>query len=189
LREAKIMSLSDVPAGKNLPKEFNVIVEIPMHSDPVKYEIDKASGAIFVDRFMSTAMRYPCNYGYIPCTLSADGDPVDVLVMAPFPLQTGVVVVCRAVGLLVMEDENGQDNKILAVPIDKLTTLYKNIRKPTDLPEVLLAQIRHFFAHYKDLEPGKYVKVGGFEVAVAAEMEIAQSVASYETPPARAVAQ
>ncbi len=93
------MSLSDVPAGKNLPKEFNVIVEIPMHSDPVKYEIDKASGAIFVDRFMSTAMRYPCNYGYIPCTLSADGDPVDVLVMAPFPLQTGVVVVCRAVGL------------------------------------------------------------------------------------------
>jgi inorganic pyrophosphatase len=183
------MSLSNVPAGGNLPHAFNVIVEIPMHGDPVKYEIDKTSGAIFVDRFMSTAMRYPCNYGYIPCTLSADGDPVDVLVIAAVQLQTGVVVVCRAVGLLVMEDENGQDNKILAVPIDKLTTLYKDVREPTDLPEIMLAQIRHFFAHYKDLEPGKFVKVGGFESAAAAELEIELSVASYEAPAARAVAQ
>jgi inorganic pyrophosphatase len=181
LREAEIMSLSKVPAGKNMPKEFNVIVEIPMHSDPVKYEIDKASGAIIVDRFMSTAMRYPCNYGYIPRTLSADGDPVDVLVMAPFPLQTGVVVVCRAVGLLAMEDENGEDNKILAVPIDRLTTLYTHVREPTDLPQVLLAQIRHFFAHYKDLEPGKFVKVGGYASAAAAALEISRSVASYDS--------
>jgi inorganic pyrophosphatase len=131
------MSLSKVPAGENLPAEFNVIVEIPMNSDPIKFEIDKASGAIFVDRFMSTAMRYPCNYGYIPRTLSADGDPVDVLVIAPFPLQPGVVLVCRAVGLLRMEDEHGQDNKILAVPVDKLTRLYRNVSDPKNLPESL----------------------------------------------------
>ncbi len=111
------MSLSDVSAGRNLPQEFNVIIEIPMHSDPIKYEVDKDSGAVFVDRFMSTAMHYPCNYGYIPRTLSADGDPVDVLVISPFALPLGVVLVCRPVGLMRMEDENGQDEKLLAVPI------------------------------------------------------------------------
>jgi inorganic pyrophosphatase len=171
------MSLSNVPAGEHLPREFNVIVEIPMHGDPIKYEIDKASGAIFVDRFMSTSMRYPCNYGYIPATLSEDGDPVDVLVVAPFQLQSGVVVVCRAVGLLQMEDENGKDNKIVAVPIDKLTPLYKNIREASDLQDELLAQIRHFFSHYKDLEPGKFVRVGEYLPAASAQQEIMQSFA------------
>ena len=125
---------------------------------------------------MSTSMRYPCNYGYIPVTLSEDGDPVDVLVVAPFQLQTGVVVVCRAVGLLRMEDDKGQDNKILAVPIDKLTPLYRKVREAHDLPEELLAQIRHFFSHYKDLEPGKFVRVGEYDNAAAAEREIVESL-------------
>jgi len=174
------MSLSNVSAGDKLPKQFNVIVEIPMHGDPIKYEIDKESGAIFVDRFMSTSMRYPCNYGYIPGTLSADGDPVDVLVVAPFQLQSGVVVVCRAVGVLRMEDEQGHDNKILAVPIDKLTPLYKKIREASDLPDELLAQIRHFFSHYKDLEAGKFVRVGEYDSAAAAEKEILESLARLE---------
>jgi inorganic pyrophosphatase len=174
------MSLSNVSAGGKLPKEFNVIVEIPMHGDPIKYEVDKESGAVFVDRFMSTSMRYPCNYGYIPMTLSEDGDPVDVLVVAPFQLQTGVVVVCRAVGLLRMEDEKGFDNKVLAVPIDKLTPLYKNVREAGDLPEELLAQIRHFFSHYKDLEPGKFVRVGDYDSAAAAHREIVESLARFQ---------
>jgi inorganic pyrophosphatase len=175
------MSLSKVSAGNNVPAEFNVIVEIPMNSDPVKFEIDKESSAIFVDRFMSTAMRYPCNYGYIPRTLTADGDPADVLVIAPFPLQPGVVLVCRAVGLLRMEDENGQDNKVLAVPVDRLTRLYRNVNGPEDLPESLLEQISHFFAHYKDLEPGKFVRVGAFESAVMAVGEIMQSVSNFQS--------
>jgi inorganic pyrophosphatase len=175
------MSLSKVSAGNNVPAEFNVIVEIPMNSDPIKFEIDKESSAIFVDRFMSTAMHYPCNYGYIPRTLTADGDPADVLVIAPFPLQPGVVLVCRAVGLLRMEDENGQDNKVLAVPVDRLTSLYRNVSGPEDLPESLLKQISHFFAHYKDLEPGKFVRVGAFESAVTALGEIVDSVTNYQT--------
>jgi inorganic pyrophosphatase len=175
------MSLDMVSAGDNVPAEFNVIVEIPMNSDPIKFEVDKESSAISVDRFMSTAMRYPCNYGYIPRTLAADGDPADVLVIAPFQLQPGVVLVCRAVGLLVMEDEHGQDNKVLAVPIDRLTRLYRNVRGPQDLPESLLEQISHFFAHYKDLEPGKFVRVGAFESAVKAVGEIMQSVTNYQS--------
>jgi inorganic pyrophosphatase len=174
------MSLSKVSEGTNLPAEFNVIVEIPMNSDPIKFEIDKESGALFVDRFMSTAMRYPCNYGYIPRTLAADGNPVDALVIAPFPLQPGVVLGCRAVGLLRMEDENGQDNKVLAVPVDKITRLYRHITDPKDFPESLLEQISHFFAHYKDLEQKKYVRVGAFESALAAVVEIMQSVATYQ---------
>lgn len=173
------MSLSDVSAGRNLPQEFNVIIEIPMHSDPIKYEVDKDSGAVFVDRFMSTAMHYPCNYGYIPRTLSADGDPVDVLVISPFALPLGVVLVCRPVGLMRMEDENGQDEKLLAVPISKLTSLYASVTCPDDLPESLLDQISHFFAHYKDLERGKFARVGGFEGVAAAEEEILQSEAAY----------
>ena len=167
------MSLSNVSAGLNFPDEFNVIIEIPMHSDPVKYEIDKMSGAIFVDRFMSTAMRYPCNYGYIPQTLAPDGDPADVLVIAPFQLQTGVVVICRAVGLLRMEDEHGQDDKILAVPVSRLTRLYDNVNEPSDLSEIIRVQIVHFFAHYKDLEPGKFVRVGEYEDAAVARKEMA----------------
>jgi len=175
------MSLSDVPAGANLPADFNVIVEIPMHGAPVKYEVDKESGALFVDRFMSTPMHYPCDYGYIPQTLSADGDPVDVLVISPIPLQPGIVVRCRPVGLMRMEDENGEDAKVLAVPLDKLTKLYSSVKGPEDLPTPLLEKIKHFFAHYKDLEPGKFARVGGFEGVAAAEQEILQSAQNYRS--------
>ena len=175
------MSVSDVSAGKKLPQEFNVIIEIPMYGDPVKYEVDRNSGAFFVDRFMSIAMRYPCNYGYIPKTLLSDGDPIDVLVVCPFPLPVGVVVTCRPVGLLRMEDENGQDDKVLAVPIGKLTSLYDRIASPNDLPESLLNQISHFFAHYKDLEPGRFARVGDFEGSAVAEEEISRSEVAYRT--------
>src|SRR5512139_4211271 len=153
------MSLDRVSSGRNLPDDFNVIIEIPAHGEPIKYEVDKESGAMFVDRFMSTAMHYPCNYGYIPHTLSEDGDPVDVLVITPVPLITGVVVRCRPIGMLKMEDEAGGDAKILAVPIDKLSGLYRAIQSPRDLPEIATQQIAHFFEHYKDLEPGKWVRV------------------------------
>ena len=129
------MNLERVTAGRDVPNDVNVIIEIPMNADPVKYEVDKETGAMFVDRFMSTAMHYPCNYGYVPRTLSGDGDPVDVLVLSPFPLITGVVVRCRPVGMLRMKDEAGEDTKLLAVPIDKLTSQYRGIRSPRDLPE------------------------------------------------------
>ena len=131
-----------------------------MRADPIKYEVDKETGAVFVDRFMSTAMHYPCNYGYIPHTLSDDGDPCDVLVLSPVPLITGVVVRCRPIGMLKMDDEAGGDSKILAVPIDKLSSLYRDVQSPRDLPEITTRQIAHFFEHYKDLEPGKWVRVG-----------------------------
>ena len=173
------MSLDRVPAGKDLPNDFNVIIEIPMNANPVKYEVDKETGAVFVDRFMSTAMHYPCNYGYIPHTLSDDGDPVDVLVLSPFPLITGVVVRCRPVGMLKMDDEAGGDAKILAVPIDKLTNLYQGVRSPSDLQDSVLAQIAHFFQHYKDLEPGKWVKVEGWVGPEEAKQEILEGVARY----------
>lgn len=174
------MNLDRVVAGRNLPTDFNVIIEIPMNGDPIKYELDKESGAMFVDRFMSTAMHYPCNYGYIPQTLSDDGDPVDVLVITPVPLITGVVVRCRALGVLKMTDESGDDAKLLAVPVDKLCTLYRNLRKIDDLPELMLQQIVHFFEHYKDLEKGKWVKVGGWDGVEAAHQEILAGVASYQ---------
>jgi inorganic pyrophosphatase len=174
------MSLNNVPAGKDLPNDFNVVIEIPMNGDPVKYEVDKESGAIFVDRFMSTAMHYPCNYGYIPQTLSDDGDPVDVLVVTPVPLPIGVVVRCRAVGVLKMNDEAGGDAKLLAVPVDKLLPIYKNVQKPDDLPELLLQQIQHFFEHYKDLEKGKWVKVEGWFGADEAKKEIVASAEAYK---------
>lgn len=174
------MSLNNVPAGKDLPNDFNVIIEIPMNGEPVKYEVDKESGAIFVDRFMSTAMHYPCNYGYIPSTLSDDGDPVDVLVVTPFPLQPGVVVRCRTIGVLKMTDEAGTDAKLLAVPIDKLIPIYNEWQKPEDAGTFLLNQIKHFFEHYKDLEKGKWVKVDGWGDAEEAKAEIMSGVAAYE---------
>lgn len=173
------MNLSKISSGKNLPDNFNVIIEIPQHGEPVKYEVDKDSGAIVVDRFMSTAMRYPCNYGYIPHTLCDDGDPVDVLVITPVPLNTGVVIPCRALGVLKMEDESGVDAKILAVPVDKLTPLYRGITDYQALPEILLRQIEHFFAHYKDLEPNKWVKIAGWEGIEAAHKEILAGVENY----------
>jgi inorganic pyrophosphatase len=145
--------------------------------------VDKESGAMFVDRFMSTAMHYPCNYGYIPNTLSDDGDPVDVLVITPIPLITGVVVRCRPVGMLKMADEAGEDAKLLAVPVDKLTNLYRDIESPRDLPESILNQISHFFEHYKDLEAGKWVKVQGWVGAEEAKAEIVAGVRRYESAP------
>jgi len=174
------MNLDRVTAGRDLANDFNVIIEIPMNADPIKYEIDKATGALFVDRFVSTAMHYPCNYGYIPNTLSGDGDPVDVLVLTPFALMPGVVVRCRPIGLLKMSDEAGEDTKLLAVPIDKLTPLYRHIQAARDLPEQTLAQITHFFAHYKDLEPGKWVKVEGWGSPAEAKKEIVAGVKRFE---------
>ncbi|NYT83456.1 inorganic diphosphatase [Alcaligenaceae bacterium] len=173
------MSLKNVPAGTKLPEEFNVVIEIPMNADPVKYEVDKDSGAVFVDRFMLTAMHYPCNYGYIPQTISDDGDPVDVLVLAPFPIQVGAVIRSRAIGVLQMEDEAGGDAKLLAVPVDKLYPPYRSIKTPEDLPAEELARIQHFFEHYKDLEKGKWVKVKGWEGPEAAMKEIRDSAARY----------
>ena len=173
------MSLNKVSSGRNLPDDFNVIIEIPAHGEPIKYEVDKESGAMFVDRFMSTAMHYPCNYGYIPHTLSEDGDPVDVLVITPIPLITGVVVRCRPIGMLKMTDEAGVDGKLLAVPVDKLCGLYRGVGRPEDLQALLLAQISHFFEHYKDLEEGKWVKVDGWAGVDDARAEILAGVERY----------
>jgi inorganic pyrophosphatase len=173
------MNLDRVSSGHNLPDDFNVIIEIPMLAAPIKYEVDKETGAMFVDRFMATAMHYPCNYGYIPHTISDDGDPVDVLVVSPVALITGVVVRCRPIGMLQMTDEAGGDAKVLAVPVDKLTSLYSNIKSPQDLPELATAQIAHFFQHYKDLEPGKWVKIEGWVGADEARREIMSGVANY----------
>jgi len=177
------MNLDRVNSGKDVPNDINVIIEIPSHSDPVKYEVDKETGAMFVDRFMNTAMHYPCNYGYVPHTLSEDGDPVDVLVVTPVPLISGSVIRCRPIAVLKMTDEAGPDSKILAVPIDKLCTLYRQTHGPEDMPEQLLAQIAHFFEHYKDLEPNKWVKVEGWSDAAAAKAEIMASLARFQAAP------
>ncbi len=174
------MGLSKVGAGRAIPDEFNVVIEIAMNADPVKYEVDKETGALFVDRFIATAMHYPCNYGYIPRTLGDDGDPIDVLVITPFPLQQGVVVRCRALGVLEMEDEGGGDAKVLAVPIDKVLPWYKHWRSPADIAPERLAQLQHFFEHYKDLEPGKWVKVVGWTGAEEARAAIIEAVQRYE---------
>ena len=173
------MSLNSVPSGNNLPDEINVIIEIPAHADPVKYEVDKVSGAIFVDRFMSTTMFYPSNYGYIPGTLSNDGDPVDVLVETPHRVISGTVIRCRPVGVLKMTDEAGEDYKLVAVPVDKLSPIYHNVKEIEDLPPLLLQQIKHFFEHYKDLEKGKWVKVGGWGSAQEARDEVVASRQRY----------
>ena len=175
------MSLDRVTAGRDVPNESNAIVEIPMRADPIKYEVDDDTGAIFVDRFLATAMHYPCNYGYIPRTLALDDDPCDVLVLAPFPLLPGVVVRCRPLGVLQMEDEAGGDSKLLAVPIDKCLPWYKHWQKPEDLAPERIAQIQHFFEHYKDLEKGKWVKIKGWAGPDAARSEILAGVEAYKT--------
>ena len=162
-------------AGKDVPNDINVIIEIPAMSEPVKYEFDKENKMLVVDRFMSTTMQYPCNYGFVPETLSEDGDPVDVLVMTPVPLRHGAMIRCRPVGMLHMTDESGVDAKIIAVPHDKLTKIYSDVQDIDDVPESLKAQIKHFFEHYKDLEPGKWVKVEGFADAKTAKAEIVAS--------------
>lgn len=177
------MNLDRVGTGDDVPREINVIIEIPSQSDPVKYEVDKKTGAMFVDRFMNTAMYYPCNYGYIPHTLSEDGDPADVLVVTPHPLISGSVIQCRPVGMLKMTDEAGVDAKILAVPIDRLCILHRKVKEYTDLPEPLLAQIAHFFEHYKDLEANKWVKVENWVGVEQAKNEIVQAVERFQTAP------
>ncbi|RKZ35459.1 MAG: inorganic diphosphatase [Gammaproteobacteria bacterium] len=177
------MGLDRVGPGADVPEHINVIIEIPSHSDPVKYEVDKETGAMFVDRFMGTAMHYPCNYGYVPHTLSEDGDPVDVLVVSPCPLISGSVIRCRPVGMLKMTDEAGPDSKILAVPGTGLTDLYGQVQTAEELPRSLLAEVAHFFEHYKDLESGKWVRLEGWVGPQEAREEILSSVARFRDAP------
>lgn len=153
------MDISRIPIGANPPHEINAVIEIPQGGLPVKYEIDKASGALFVDRFLHTAMYYPANYGFIPHTLSADGDPCDVLVISQTPVVPAAVIRCRPIGALTMTDEAGPDEKIIAVPVDRLHPFYRGVESYADLPEILREQIAHFFQHYKDLEKGKWVTI------------------------------
>jgi inorganic pyrophosphatase len=176
------MNLDRVGSGANLPQDVNVIIEIPSHSDPVKYEVDKETGALFVDRFMNTAMFYPTNYGYIPHTLSDDGDPVDVLVVSPYALISGSVVACRPVGMLKMTDESGIDAKVIAVPHDKM---YDDVKDIGDVSPRLLDQLAHFFEHYKDLEKNKWVKVEGWVGKAEAEAEIVASVERFKAAPVK----
>lgn len=173
------MSYSDIPAGKDLPNDIYVAIEIPANQAPIKYEIDKDSNTLFVDRFLATPMFYPANYGFIPNTLADDGDPLDVLVVTPYPIAPGSVIRARPVGVLNMTDEAGGDAKLVAVPHDKLTTLYQDVHNYTDLPPLLLEQIKHFFENYKALEKGKWVKVEGWADADTAREAITQAVAAY----------
>ena len=163
------MRIDLIPAGDSPPDSLNVLIEVPIGGEPVKYEFDKASGALFVDRFLHTPMRYPANYGFIPHTLSQDGDPCDVVLVAPSPVVTGCVVRCRPVGVLLMQDEKGVDEKILCVPVDKLHPYYSGVKSYRDLPTILTEQIQHFFEHYKDLEKGKWVKIEGWGDAAEAK--------------------
>ncbi|HSH85291.1 MAG TPA: inorganic diphosphatase [Guyparkeria sp.] len=174
------MDLSKISAGNNPPEDINVVIEIPAQGGPVKYEVDMESGALVVDRFMATAMYYPTNYGFIPQTLSEDGDPIDVMLVAPFPLQPGSVIRARPVGMLEMTDESGVDAKIIAVPHDKLTPHYQGVKKVEDLPSSLLEQIQHFFEQYKALEPGKWVECKGFADKATACQAIESSIARHE---------
>jgi len=172
------MSLNDVPAGREIPNDINVVIEIPMNADPVKYEMDKETGMLTVDRFMSTPMRYPLNYGFIPNTLGGDGDPLDVLVLTPYPLEHGAVIRCRPIGYLDMEDDGGEDQKLIAVPHKKLTGIYEHIKTAEDLPALLREQVNHFFSHYKDLEAGKWVKIRGWKNVDEAKALIVEGVAA-----------
>ncbi len=178
--EIMIMSLLTVSSGQDVPHDVNVIIEIPMHAPPVKYEVNKDSGALFVDRFLSTSMVYPINYGYIPHTLSEDGDPVDVMILTPTPVIHGSVIRARIIGMMRMTDESGIDAKLLAVPVSKLCKDYDHIQSYTDLPQSFLARIEHFFMHYKDLEEGKWAKVEGWDNRDSAHQEIMQSIQRYQ---------
>ncbi len=171
------MDLSKIPIGPNPPKDLNVLIEIPLGGVPVKYEMDKASGALFVDRFLHTAMFYPGNYGFIPHTLSGDGDPCDVIVVGQVPVVPGAIIRCRPVGALMMEDNAGMDEKILAVPVDKLHPFYTGVKNYQDLPTVLCEQISHFFEHYKDLEKGKWAKILKWVDAAGAEQLVMEAIA------------
>ena len=170
------MRLDAISVGRDPPREVNVVVEVPVGGEPIKYEMDKAAGALIVDRFLYTAMRYPGNYGFIPHTLSEDGDPCDVLVANQRGIIPGAVLAVRPVGVLKMQDEAGGDEKVLAVPMPKLTKRYAHVMNYTDLPEITLQQMRHFFEHYKDLEPGKWVKVLGWGDAAEAKRMISEAI-------------
>ncbi|HEY8568086.1 inorganic diphosphatase [Microbulbifer sp.] len=173
------MSFEKVSPGKDLPNDINVIIEIPANHAPIKYEIDKDADAVFVDRFVATPMFYPANYGYVPQTLSEDGDPLDVLVVAPYPVMVGSVIRSRVIGVLNMTDESGVDAKLLAVPHTKLTKLYDHVQEIGDLPELLIKQIEHYFENYKKLEADKWVKVDGWADAEAARAEVMASRERY----------
>ena len=173
------MNIEKIGPGKMAPEEVNVIIEVPMGSDPVKYEFDKESGSIMVDRFVQTAMFYPCNYGFIPCTLSKDGDPVDVLVVANYPIIPGATIKVRPIGVLMMEDESGMDEKVLAVPTTKLDPYFANINSYKDLPEIFINKIKHFFESYKALEKDKWVKVDGWQDVHEAKLIIQEGMKLY----------
>lgn len=177
----EIMIVHQISPGDKVPESFNVVVEIPAQGAPIKYELDKETGALFVDRFIVPSMIYPCNYGFIPQTLSEDGDPVDVLVLTPVPVLPGSIICVRPIGLLRMSDESGVDEKILAVPIQKVSLLYDNVKNYDDLPYALLQSITHFFQHYKDLEPNKWVKIDGWEDVEAAKHAIVSGIERYKT--------
>ncbi|CTQ69717.1 inorganic diphosphatase [Roseibium alexandrii] len=175
------MRIDAVPIGKNPPEEINVIVEVPVGGEPIKYEMDKEAGAMYVDRFLYTPMRYPGNYGFVPHTLCGDGDPIDVVVVNQRPVVPGAIMTCRPIGVLLMEDESGQDEKIIAVPSHKITKRYDGVSDITDMPQITIDQVKHFFEHYKDLEPGKWVKVTGIEGAEAAKRMIVESIERAKT--------
>lgn len=182
------MGLENLKVGENVPEDINVVIEIASRSNPIKYEIDKKTNMVMVDRFLGTSMVYPCEYGFIPHTLSEDGDPLDVLAISPYPLFPGCVIRCRPIGMLRMTDESGPDTKILAVPVDKISPQYKKVMKPEDLGIDLINAIEHFFTHYKDLEKGKWVKVDGWENVEAAKKEIVEGVKRYQADHSKAKA-
>jgi inorganic pyrophosphatase len=175
------MNIDAIPIGKAPPDDLNVIIEVPLGGEPIKYEIDKASGALFVDRFLYTPMRYPGNYGFVPHTLCGDGDPLDVLVMNSRPLVPGAVVRSRPVGVLFMEDDGGQDEKILAVPVHKLTAMYDKVHDVADIQDIQVERVKHFFTHYKDLEPGKWAKISHVGNATEAKRVILESIERAKT--------
>jgi inorganic pyrophosphatase len=174
------MDITQIPPGKNPPEEVNVLIEVPLRSDPIKYEFDKKSGAIFVDRYLYTSMFYPANYGFIPNTLYDDGDPVDVLLVGEMPLVPGCVVGSRPIGVLELEDDGGHDEKLIAVPVPKISSLYDKVYNYRDLPEIELQRIQHFFEHYKDLEPNKWTRVGSWLDADEAKKIVSKSINQYK---------
>jgi inorganic pyrophosphatase len=174
------MRIDAISTGKNPPEDVNVIVEVPVGGQPIKYEMDKEAGALVVDRFLYTPMTYPGNYGFVPHTLSEDGDPIDVLICNTRPLVPGCVINVRPIGVMIMEDDGGKDEKIIAVPVPKLTQRYDKIKNYTDMPEITLKQIEHFFEHYKDLEPGKWVKIGGWQNVDVAKTLIVEAIERYK---------
>ena len=176
------MRIDAISIGKNPPEDVNVIIEVPVGGQPIKYEMDKEAGTLVVDRFLHTPMTYPGNYGFVPHTLSEDGDPIDVLVCNTRPLVPGCVINVRPIGVLLMEDNSGKDEKVIAVPVPELTKRYQNVTNYTDLPDITLKQIQHFFEHYKDLEPGKWVKIDDWQDAATAKRYITEAIDRAKRP-------